>query len=54
MAPDDIAEGPLANSAVFEAPKRIDPSGNHRFRLEVPLEEWAITSPGEKMPEPKQ
>jgi len=53
VAPDNIVEGPLANSAVFEAPNRIDPSGNHHFRLELPLEEWAIISMGEKIPAPE-
>lgn len=52
-APDNIVEGSQANSAVFEAPNGVEPSGNHRFRLAVPLQESAITSPEERMPEPE-
>jgi hypothetical protein len=53
--PENIVEGPKANSAVFEAAGRIEPSGARRFRLEIPLQEWAVTPLGEggEIPDPE-
>jgi len=52
-APDNVAEVPLANHMDFETEERIEPGSEHRFRLEIPLQEWAITAPGQKMPPPE-
>jgi len=45
--PNNIIEGPLANSVVFEPAGRIEPGGVRRFRLEIPLLEVPVTSPGQ-------
>jgi hypothetical protein len=44
--PGNVLQGPLANTAVFEAQRSIEPDGEHRFRLEIPLYEVPVTSPG--------
>jgi len=44
--PENIVEGPKANSAVFEVAGRIEPGGALRFRLEIPLQERPVTPPG--------
>jgi hypothetical protein len=51
--PNSVLRGQLANTAVFEAPGRIEPGGKHRFRLEIPLMEVPVTAPGkgEEAPE---
>ena len=51
--PGKIVEGPKANWAVFEVEGRLEPGSEHRFRLEIPLEEWAVTTPGQKAPPPE-
>ncbi|CAN5164869.1 hypothetical protein BH18ACT10_BH18ACT10_18590 [soil metagenome] len=38
--------GPLANTADFAAPENFEPGENHRFHLEVPLEEMPVFTPG--------
>lgn len=53
MAPDNVAKGPLANHTGFETDEKIEPGSEHRFRLEIPLLEQAITKPGQKMPPPE-
>jgi hypothetical protein len=51
--PGKIVEGPKANWAVFEVEGRIEPGSEHLFRLEIPLEEWAVTTPGQNAPPPE-
>ena len=53
--PNNITEGPKANSAVFEAAQRVEPGGEHRFRLEIPLQERPVTPLGEggETPQPQ-
>jgi hypothetical protein len=43
----ELRRTPRANTAVFAAPKDLEPSGAHRFRLEVPLEDMPIIPPRE-------
>jgi hypothetical protein len=52
--PGKIVEGPKANWAVFEVEGRIEPGSEHLFRLEIPLEEWAVTTPGQNAPSPER
>ena len=51
--PGNIVEGPKPNWAVFEAEGRIEPGNEHRFRLDISLQEWPVTSPGQKAPPPE-
>jgi hypothetical protein len=51
--PGKIIEGPKVNWTIFEAAGRIEPGREHRFRLEIPLEEWPVTTPGQKAPPPE-
>lgn len=52
--PDNMMEGPNSNSAVFEAQGDLEADAEHRFRLEVPLQESAVAAPpGEKWPDPE-
>lgn len=53
VAPDNVMEGPIANTVVFTAQDRIEPGDRHRFRLEIPLEAYPILRPGEKEVPPK-
>jgi len=48
--PHNILKGPQANTAVFEAQGRIEPGSAHRFRLEIPVFEVPLTSPGDAEP----
>ena len=45
VAGPDIMRMPKANSAVFEVPEGLEPGRNHRFHLEIPLEEMPTTFP---------
>ena len=52
--PENMMEGPNSNSPVFQAQGRIEPGDEHRFRLEVPLQEMAVAPPpGERWPDPE-
>ncbi len=53
--PNNIVEGPLANSAVFEPVGWIEPGDARHFRLEIPLQERPLTplDQGEEIPEPE-
>ncbi len=47
----EILRMPKANSAVFEVPEGLEPGRNHRFHLEIPLEEvptFSSTKEGEQ------
>ncbi len=54
MGPDNMMRGPLQNMVAFEPDRRLEPSEDHRFRLEVPLVESAVVPLEEKQlpPEP--
>ena len=54
--PNSVSEEPLPNSAVFEAQGGIEPGSWHRFRLEIPVLEVPVTSPGkgEEAPEARR
>ena len=54
--PNGVRQGPLANTALFEVEGRIEPGGEHRFRLEIPVLEMPLTSPGkgEEAPEARR
>jgi len=53
--PNNIVEGPKANSAVFESAGGIEPGAARNFRLEVPLRERPIIplDQGGETPEPE-
>jgi hypothetical protein len=52
--PENMMEGPNSNSAVFQAQGNLEPGDEHRFRLEVPLQEMAVAPPpGERWPDPE-
>lgn len=52
--PGNMMEGPNSNSAVFQAQGDLEPGDQHRFRLEVPLQEMAVAPPpGERWPDPE-
>ena len=52
--PGNMMEGPNSNSAVFQAQGDLEPGDEHRFRLEVPLQEWAVAPPpGKRWPDPE-
>lgn len=53
-SPDNMMEGPAANTVVFAAQGMIDPDAEHHFRLKIPLEAFPIVSSGEEEvpPEP--
>lgn len=44
--PNKIQEGPRANVAVFETEERVESGRAHRFRLEIPILEVAVTPSG--------
>jgi len=48
-----IMKGPRAQTAVFAATETLDPGQGHHFRLEIPLQAEAFTSPGERGVPPK-
>jgi hypothetical protein len=52
--PDNMVRGPLQNMGAFKPDQRLEPSEDHRFRLEVPLVESAVVPLEEKQlpPEP--
>lgn len=49
-----VMKGPKAQTTVFAATETLDSGKGHHFRLEIPLQAEALTSPGEKgmPPEP--
>jgi hypothetical protein len=52
--PDNMVRGPLQNMVAFKPDQSLEPSEDHRFRLEVPLVESAVVPLEEKQlpPEP--
>ena len=40
---DSVPEEPLPSTVVFAASERVEPGGEHRFRLEIPLQARAIS-----------
>ena len=51
--PDNMVKGPLYHMVAFKPEEKLEPSEKHRFRLEVPLLESAVVSPGKKRPPPE-
>ena len=53
--PDQMMDGPVPHTLVFASSGSLEPGGEHRFRLEVPLEGSRISAPsgeeGEASPE---
>jgi len=45
---DGGGQGPLAHTAVFATPEKIDTGRKHRFHLEVPVEAYPLVSRGQK------
>lgn len=41
-----LASGPQGHTVVFEPEGEIEPDAKHRFRLEIPILEMPVTSPG--------
>ena len=46
--PENMVEGPLRNTVTFKPRKGLEPGEGHRFRLQIPLEEYALVPPEEK------
>jgi hypothetical protein len=53
-SPDNMGKGPLQHNVAFKPEEGLEPSEDHRFRLEVPLVEQPVVSLEEKQlpPEP--
>ena len=51
--PENMVEGPLQNMVAFKPDQSLEPSEDHRFRLEVPLVESAVVPIGEKQLPPE-
>jgi hypothetical protein len=51
--PDNMMEGPAANTVVFAAQGMIEPDNGHRFHLEIPLQAYPVVLPEQKEPAPE-